>query len=162
MKNLTPSPNYMTSGMFEVGGGKLPHPPPPQINVHTGLERVPLVLEHYWGMMLVIWGPPAPVPTWRGQSGSRACPRRLAWQQRAPRPYFTAFCSRPPTWAWGQAPRQGSILGNNASVFLLVEGRSAEDEVGQTASRAGGSNPGRASLLVILQELQRPGVSQRP
>lgn len=40
-------------------------------------------------------------------------------------------------------------------MFLLVEGRSAEDEVGQTASRAGGSDPGRPSLPVIPRRSYR-------
>lgn len=87
-------------------------------------------------LVVVVCGPLAPIPSWRGQSGIRACPRRLAWRHRAPRPSFAEFCSRPPTWARGQAPRQGPVLVNNASVFLLpVEGRSAEDEVGQTGSK---------------------------
>lgn len=118
MKNMTPRPNYMILGMLGMGGGKLS---PRAITTKvwdgsSGSGTLP-------GMMVVIWGSPAWVPSWRGQSGGEACPRRLAWQQRAPRPSFAAFCSRSPTWAWGQTPRQGPVLGNNASVFLLVEGR---------------------------------------
>lgn len=102
-------------------------------------EKGPQAIEPCCGIMVlvvVVCGPLAPIPSWRGQSGIRACPRRLAWRHRAPRPSFAEFCSRPPTWARGQAPRQGPVLVNNASVFLLpVEGRSSEDEVGQTGSQ---------------------------
>lgn len=108
-------------------------------------------------VVVVVWGPLALVPSWRGQSGIRACPRRLAWRQRAPRPSFAEFCSRPPTWAQGQAPRQGPVLGNNAAVFLPVEGRSAEDEVGQTRmqGRREGSREG-------LSPRDTPGAGEFP
>lgn len=59
----------------------------------------------------------------------------LAAEGTPPRLYCVLF--RPPTWAQGQAPRQGPILGNNAPVFLPVEGRSGEDEVGQTRKPEG-------------------------
>lgn len=57
----------------------------------------------------------------------------LAAEGTPPLLYCVLF--RPPTWAQGQAPRQGPILGNNAPVFLPVEGRSGEDEVGQASRR---------------------------
>lgn len=74
------------------------------------------------------WGPPASVLPYRGPSSSPTCPRRLAWPQRAPCPSLAGFCSRPPTWAPGQAPRQGPVQGNNATVFLMVEGRHKDEE----------------------------------
>lgn len=59
----------------------------------------------------------------------------LAAEGTPPLLYCVLF--RPPTWAQGQAPRQGPILGNNAPVFLPVEGRSGEDEVGPTRKQEG-------------------------
>lgn len=43
-------------------------------------------------------------------------------------PSLAGFCSWPLTWAPVQALRQGPVQGNNATVFLMVEGRSKDEE----------------------------------
>lgn len=86
MKNLTPSPNYMTSEMLGVGVKKhSPKAMPTHVAEGSfGSRTQPAVVV----VAAVVRRPSAPVPSCRGQSGSQACSRRLSWRQRAPRPSF--------------------------------------------------------------------------
>lgn len=135
MYQTTPSPLALFKGEA--------FPSPPQDgdsvavygNVGSGWETCPWSSNHPIlgrpGRAVVFsvgWGPPASVLPYRGPSSSPTCPRRLAWPQRAPCPSLAGFCSRPPTWAPGQALRQGPVQGNNATVFLMVEGRHKDEE----------------------------------
>lgn len=129
----------------------------PQSNGHPILGRPWPVLCRKM-VFSVGWGPPASVLPCRGPSSSPTCPRRLAWPQRAPCPSLAGFCSRPPTWAPGQALRQGPVPGNNTTVFLMVEGR-PKDEEGETCTEKGRMELGEGALS---QGYTRScGVSQR-
>ena len=113
MKNLSPAPPKPQLYDFgNIGGGWEETCLPKQCPHRSG--KGPQAIEPCCGLMVVVMvvcGPLAPIPSWRGQSGIQACPRRLAWRHRAPRPSFSEFCSRPPHLGTGPGPKAGPCTG---------------------------------------------------
>lgn len=133
-------------------GGVSSSPPPPQDgdsvpvavygNVGSGCaiatrsgKAWPLLLKGAVELS-VGWGPPASALPSRAQGGWRG--------QRAPCPSLAGFCL-PPTWAPGQALRQGPVQGNNTPVFPMVDG-GPKDEEGETCTEKGRDGVGEGAL----------------
>lgn len=97
------------------------------------------------GMMVVIWSLPAPVPSWRGQSGSGHAQGGWLGSRGHPAPPLQGFVPGPPPGPrarpQGRAPSWGTMP-PCSSRWKGGRGRMRWD---RHANRAGGRDPGRAS-----------------
>jgi hypothetical protein len=113
------------------GGGR----PCTGSKAHPVLGKVLQARDPLPGMMVfmgVVGGLSVFVPSAAGKAAARhARGGCVATEGSPPTPPLLGFVpARPPTWAAGQAPRQGPVLRSCAPVFLPVEGSLEDGETG--------------------------------